>query len=153
VSESPQHPSLRQLRAEYLRDRRRVRRLVRLPPEQLAEVLIAERTARYHYEREQFERRIAAARRGSAAAVSDAQLLDWIQEFQRRRPREFGRLTMAGLAIRLQGTHAALQIYSSDWLRQRIAALQEALPPSTAAGAGAQDQSAARSSPAGRCPA
>lgn len=128
----PQHPGLRDLRATYLRDLRRLRRIARLPPAQIAELLGAERAARYELEKAQLERRIEAARRGATVSVTDDQLVTWIEAFRVRRPREYDRLSSLGLATRLQREHRELAQYSPDWLRQRVARLQGALPPASA---------------------
>lgn len=127
----PQHPGLRELRATYLRDLRRLRRIARLPPAQIAELLGAERTARYELERAQLDRRIEAARRSAAVSVSDQWLATWLEAFRVRRPREYARLSTLGLASRLQREHRELAQYSPDWLRQRLAGLKEATPPAT----------------------
>lgn len=126
------HSSRRALRAVFLMDLRRVRRIVRLPPEDLAALLVMERTRRYELEDERLAKRIAAGKAGSPAAVSDEQLQQWLASFVRRRPREFARLNLEGLGLRLQREHPELGSYSPDWLRQRLGRLKEAMPPATA---------------------
>lgn len=124
------HPRLRKLRADYLRDLRRMRRLVRLPPHQLLQLLAAEREHRYERELAAASKRIEAATASASPAVGDDRLRQLLERFRTARPREWQRLTTLGLALRLQQTEPALAGYSADWLRQRIATLvKEALPP------------------------
>jgi hypothetical protein len=128
------HPRLRQLRADYLRDLRRMRRLVRLPPHQLLQLLAAEREHRYERELAAASKRIEAATASASPAVGDDRLRQLLERFRTTRPREWQRLTTLGLALRLQQAEPALAGYSADWLRQRIALLlKEAMPPASQA--------------------